>query len=101
VEVQDRVGGVDAPDRDVHRVHAADRRGDVLDVAGDGDASHEVVERDAQRGDAGSEVEVALPQRGDQVELLLLAHVSPPRAADDALGCDRDPPGRRTNPWFP
>jgi hypothetical protein len=74
VEVQDRVGGVDAPDRDVHRVHAADRRGNVMDIIGDWDARHDVVQCNPQGGDVGSEVELPLLQRGDQFTLLLPAH---------------------------
>ena len=55
VEIQDHVGGVHALDRDLDRVDAADRRGHVIDIAGDRDTRHEVVERGSQRGDVGSE----------------------------------------------
>ena len=61
VEVQDRVGGVDAPDRDVDRVHATDRRGNLLDIGGDRHVRHEVVERGSQGCDVGLEVEPPCP----------------------------------------
>jgi hypothetical protein len=78
MEVQDRGGGVDAPDRDVDGVHATDRGGHVIDIAGDGDARHDVVQRDSQRGDVGSEVEPPLSQHRHQLDLLFLAHRSLP-----------------------
>jgi hypothetical protein len=46
----------------------------VIDIAGDWDARHDVVQRFPHRGYVGPEVELALSQHGDQFKFLLLAH---------------------------